>query len=320
MMKLADVVTKTRALGQALQQAVGRGQTVQLRNAYLSAQKTDYDSDLRIEAATDGFVDLGDFAGQLPLAYSADMAIRTSAQELQIALSTAVITRSFATGTPWILNDELPRPTWNLTRTSGLSIFLPLGEDLVQLVQDGPDDPAPISVRVRDIYNASQLQFVAETGWKTLIDAYYLRPPSPIPSTTLTQELEGLQLPDITPPRTAIRVESVIQDTRSPSLTIPLTLTLTLNWTSEDVHSGVQSAFFARQRADGTWEEIRSLGQVIGSEFTHTLLLEQTACVVRVAVFARDEAGNLETVRPGVNEVTLVIPYCVYLPVVLKNR
>lgn len=84
----------------------------------------------------------------------------------------------------------------------GLSIFLPLGEDLeVHFTHTVPVTPALVITRtLRETYTGLQLDFVAATGWDRLIGRHYAA------VTVLTGTLDGpveLLEPDITPPRPA---------------------------------------------------------------------------------------------------------------------
>jgi hypothetical protein len=71
MSRVPALVTAVDSLGQALTgQLISPADAGALHSAYLEAQKIDYDSDFAIEPATDGFVDLYDFARRVMENYS----------------------------------------------------------------------------------------------------------------------------------------------------------------------------------------------------------------------------------------------------------
>ena len=87
----------------------------------------------------------------------------TSAQAVIDAWSNVVLTETHRNGQPWLD----PSVTWNFDGARGLSIYLPLGEDLW----------------IRDYYRGTELAFAQDTQWDEFIhDGWYtgqLPPPLP---------------------------------------------------------------------------------------------------------------------------------------------
>lgn len=131
--------------------------------AYTDTQKFDSNWDVEIDIP-DAYVDLYDFAYQVDmLAPIAFTDVHTSAQAIMAAWNSVVITETHQNGTPWID----PQVTWNFDGAHGLSIYLPLGEDLW----------------IRDYYNGTELALAEDTYWDEFIrDGWYEgAPPPPLP-------------------------------------------------------------------------------------------------------------------------------------------
>jgi hypothetical protein len=139
--------------------------------AYTITQKFDSNWDLELDVP-DAYVDLYDFAYQLgqllPVTGTAHIpvtgtAVYTSAQAVIDAWSNVVVTETHRNGQPWLD----PSVTWNFDGAHGLSIYLPLGEDLW----------------IRDYYRGTELAFAQDTQWDEFIhDGWYagqLPPPLP---------------------------------------------------------------------------------------------------------------------------------------------
>lgn len=115
----------------------------------------------------DAYVDLYDFVYQVDqLVPVSATAVHSGAQAVMAAWSSAVITETHRDGQPWID----PSVTWTFTGAHGLSIYLPLGEDLW----------------IRDYYRGTELALAQDTQWDEFIhDGWYegvLPPPLPIPN------------------------------------------------------------------------------------------------------------------------------------------
>lgn len=134
--------------------------------AYTETQKFDSNWDVEL-AVPDAYVDLYDFAYQVDqLVPVSATAVHSGVQAIMAAWSSAVITETHRDGQPWID----PSVTWTFTGAHGLSIYLPLGEDLW----------------IRDYYRGTELALAQDTMWDEFIhDGWYegvLPPPLPIPN------------------------------------------------------------------------------------------------------------------------------------------
>lgn len=146
---LTDSLTETRAY---------------IAQAYTNTQKFDSNWDIEL-TVPDAYVDLYDFAYQLDqLVPISATAVHTSAQAVMNAWDSVVITETHRNGHPWID----PSVTWNFDGAHGLSVYLPLGEDLW----------------IRDYYRGTELALAQDTQWDEFIhDGWYegdLPPPLPI--------------------------------------------------------------------------------------------------------------------------------------------
>ena len=135
-----------------------------MAQAYSDTQKFDSNWDIEL-AAPDAYVDLYDLAYQVDqLVPISQTAVHTTAQAIMSSWSSAVITETHRDGIPWID----PTVTWTFTGAHGLSIYLPLGEDLW----------------IRDYYRGTELALALDTQWDEFIhDGWYegeLPPPLPM--------------------------------------------------------------------------------------------------------------------------------------------
>ena len=136
-----------------------------ITQAYSETQKFDSNWDVEL-ASPDAYVDLYDFVYRLDQAAPITAtAIHTRTQAVMDALSAIVVAEAHRNGHPWID----PTVTWNFDGAHGLSIYLPLGEDLW----------------IRDYYRGTELAFALDTHWDEFIhDGWYqgVQPP-PLPDT-----------------------------------------------------------------------------------------------------------------------------------------
>lgn len=305
MRQLPALVTSTITLAnQLIPLLTNEASAADLRAVYTATQKIDYDSNFVIEPERDGFVDLYDLAlkiSQGPFAPS----VKQAASGVIAAHTQAVIAERHNSGAPY----PTPERIWPLDNVHGLSIFLPLGEDLELPIVVTPTvglaaEPSR-NLRLRDLYATHQLRFVQETTWPQLIDRYYVAVTQVVTGTT-SGPVDGLQIPDVTPPTTVITL------TTQP---VDIPGTLRLNWSATEPianSSGVAGAELWL-RTGITWT--RALTQTAASgQFSRQL----TRCVHQVAVRGRDKAGNLEpiTVR---NSARITIQSCrQFLPLVSR--
>jgi parallel beta-helix repeat protein len=303
--QLPNVVAVIKQFGAAISQTLAiTNQIAVLRTAYLDAQKIDYDGDFQIEPATDGFVDLYDFAVRASQQFT-EPGVIAAAQSVTTALKTAIVAEQHRSGEPWMMPDR----TWNLENVHGASVFLPLGEDLHLIITETslitPGLILTRDVSLREMYSGDQLQFVNDTPWSALINSYY-----EVVSETATIKdngpVAGLQEPDTTAPRTVITV------TGTPDLQSVITLA----WTAVDNQpgSGLAGAVLWHRPLIGQWTPILTQTEALGV-FSFTL---STPCLNGFAVRAFDQAGNLESINSGSNTLYAAVPYCRYLPLVFR--
>ena len=268
-----------------------------LHSAYASAQKTDYDSDFAIEPATDGFVDLYDFAGRASTAYAAYPPVKAAAGGVTAALEQALVAEQHRSGSPWMALDRY----WDLDGVHGLSIFLPLGEDLLFDLQ-GVQAPDPAALlHLRDVYSSDQLRFVAATSWRGLIERYYELAAAGVPTETADGPADGLLPPDVTPPQTAVTVmgrQSLGQG-------------LSLAWSADDSQSGVAGAALWVRQKGGDWLDTSLAQSGAAGQFHYPQIL---ACGSSLAARAADAAGNLEPLEHGANLAVVQRDCFVFIP------
>jgi hypothetical protein len=129
MAKLPRLITDTNTLAQGLLATLPSSPVpltnaarLALTHAYRATQKFDYDSSFSIDA-TDGYLDLIDFATKLRLESTMPLSVTTSAQAVIADTTAAVIATNAVSGTT-----RWSRQPWNFAGAHGLSIYLPLGE------------------------------------------------------------------------------------------------------------------------------------------------------------------------------------------------
>jgi parallel beta-helix repeat protein len=168
-----------------------------LYQAYAGAQKLDYDTDFQIEPETDGIVDLYDFALHAGRTFT-QTNISAAAQRLATELDKTIVANRKRSGMPPV---ELGA-YWDLEDVHGLSVYLPLGEDLIlpivvtETSSITPGLAVTRNLHLREMYTCDQLQFVCATDWDKLINAYYTATSS-VPSfvRAANTPLKGLQDP-----------------------------------------------------------------------------------------------------------------------------
>jgi hypothetical protein len=308
--KIGAVAEAADKLAGAIQQTlVGPSQADTLRGVYRQTQKIDYDSDLRIEPETDGFVDLYDFAQKVAQTYQSNAEVATNAQNLMSILGSAIITEAHRSGTPWLLLDT---EVWQLDNTHGLSIFLPFGEDLEYVITTtAPSEVGGVAlknIRLRSTYTDTQLRFVQDTRWDALIDIYYQAVEGRIPAGRPPGPNEGLLRPDVTPPVTVISVTGGISNTRAANVGE----TVTILWQAFDSQTKpIRATLWHRDRV-GQWRE-KNAQEGDQGEFTYKVV---DGCPQTLAVRAIDKAGNVEAIEGSANFVWLRVEACAYLPAV----
>jgi hypothetical protein len=299
--ELAAVAASVSQLGAAISQTLaGPASAAVLGQVYSATQKIDYDGDLTIEPGRDGFVDLYDFAVQASARYT-DGAILSAADAVTSALGSALVAEQHRSGRPWF---DLGQ-TWYFTGAYGLSIFLPVGEDLelpITTTETSPITPTLTitrNVRLRDLYTGDQLDFVSVTGWDRFINRYYAAAAGVLTSTMPGPVVEQLLSPDVTPSQTII------------TLTGWTSTGITLTWTAADAESGVNGAALWTRPAGGQW-----VSTVLSQTGTSGVFVYQAInrCD-ELAVRASDAAGNLE---PAEHSSNYVATRCVYLPLVRR--
>jgi hypothetical protein len=323
-----DLTKMTAIIGATNQLALATTQRVPdiararlLKQAYEAAQKIDYDSDFKIEPATDGFVDLYDFAQKIKPTFN-DPVITKHANDIISALDTAIIAERHQVPSepPWKFKD---RP-WNLDNVHGLSIFLPLGEDLllpVTLPQTASAPAQVINIPLRQTYTDTQLLFVRDTAWRGLIDKYYKL--VPVPTATTSGPVDGLLTPDVISPTTTINVTPARANIRVGQ-------PITLQWSAVDKQqnadgttdsSGVGGATLWAwfDRAPG-WKPVETQS---GSSGVFTTTPSTVGCRI-FAVRAIDNAGNVEDLSSGRNSFLVLLspgacPNSVYIPLVVRE-
>ncbi|MEM7032927.1 MAG: clostripain-related cysteine peptidase, partial [Chloroflexota bacterium] len=292
--KLTTVTTLVNEFGLALSQTlITESNITSLQEAYSATQKLDYDSDFQIEPE-DGFVDLYDFALKSTERFTQGSVI-SAANNLLQSLDIAIVAEAHMSDRPWILENI----TWNLDNVHGVSIYLPLGQDLefsIQITETVTESNIITRpLRLRETYSAEELEFVADTVWDELIDHYYELVSSPVPTDMVTTSVDGLQIADITPPRTAISITGDLK----------LGQPLQISWTSVDTQTGVVSATLWHRPNHGLWTPIMTQSGS-GGAFAYTPL---SGCKNNIAVQATDASGNIESQLTDANSETVLIPF-----------
>jgi len=191
--RIADVSLAVDNLARAMINGLSSAETVlQIRDAYLLAQKFDYDSDFRLEPQTDGYVDLYHLALTIQenVADTAIVAAARSVAQVLVSGDHPLITaEQHRSGYPWVMTD--PLEYWGLENAYGISIYLPFGQDLQMILENKEGNIE--TVRVRDWYVDTNLSFAADTQWDEFIAAYYAATSVPIPTATLEGPREGIR-------------------------------------------------------------------------------------------------------------------------------
>ncbi|MCP4361101.1 MAG: PKD domain-containing protein, partial [Chloroflexi bacterium] len=253
-----------------------------LQNIYSNTQKVDYDSDFKIEPTQEGFVDLYDLALNLTQQHT-NTAVIAAAQIVSTTTAAAIVAEAHYSGSPWFDASLY----WDLDDVSGLSIFLPLGEDLeynIFITETSSISPALTitrPLRLRDLYTANELQFVADTsGWASFIDTHYEVLATPVPTNTPNGPVDGLQAPDFLPPTTTIAFSG-------PSTAGAV---ITITWVTTDTQTGVYSTTLWHKLNNDDWVNPHPTQTTLSGVFTATL-----GCGInRFSVRATDVAGNVE--------------------------
>jgi parallel beta-helix repeat protein len=310
---LTELVTVTNAvddLAEAISQTLtGPEGAAVLYSAYGQAQKVDCDSDFEIEPATDSCVDLYDFALRAATQYT-EPAVLAAANAVTEALATAIVAEAHRSGSPWMDQAKV----WSLDDVHGLSIFLPLGEDLelpisiTETVSTTPTVVITRDLRLRDRYSCDEIEFACDTAWRGLIDTYYDVIASTVPTDTTEGPVDGLQPPDVTAPQTVITVTG--------ALTIGQQINV--EWHATDAQAGIESATLWHRSPDGQWASVGLTQTGEGGTFSFTLA---QGCENGFAVRATDAAGNVESLSSGSNTAYVDIYPCIryiYLPLTVK--
>jgi hypothetical protein len=91
--------------------------------------------------------------------FGATSDVGLAAQQVQQTTQEAVVANAFADGSPWLYEDV----TWTFDGASGLSVFLPLGEDTWK----------------RRFYGDRYLQLTADGTWDEFVQAWWQQAPAP---------------------------------------------------------------------------------------------------------------------------------------------
>jgi parallel beta-helix repeat protein len=279
-----------------------------LYQAYTDTQKLDYNADFVIDPQTEGFVDLYDFAVQAAARFGDGRPwIVARANEVITDLETAVVAERHQSGTPWFSMANQPgsgpNSYWNLDRVHGLSVFLPLGQDL-QLHPVATTLPITYIISLRDLYNCAQLQMLCDTRWVSMTDEYY-SVGAPVPTATMTNTWT-LPPPDVMPPEAAITLAGSLRIGQE----------IRINWSATDTQSGVAGAALWYRSPSGKWVDTGQSQAGSSGEFRFTL---SQGCGNGFSVRAIDNSGNLEPIDDGANVALIEVPWCLRLPLVMRG-
>ena len=188
-----EVSLAADSLARAMINGLNSAETMlQIKDAYLLTQKFDYNSDFRLEGDIEGYVDLYHLTLKIRENVT-DTAIQGAAQLVTNALLSGdgafIIAEQHRSGYPWVITE--PLEYWNLDNAHGISIYLPLGQDL-QMTLENEEGITKI-VKVRDWYTDDQLSFAANTQWNEFITAYYAVTSTPVPTSTLQGPRGGIR-------------------------------------------------------------------------------------------------------------------------------
>lgn len=308
---LSAVASATNQLASAISHTLGAPDAISLlHQVYSETQKLDYDSDFAIEPARDGFVDLYDFAAHALESYT-EPEVTAAAAALMSAVDTAVVAEAHRSGSPWMAMDR----EWDLDGVRGLSVFLPLGEDLelpitiTETSEITPDLVITRNLRLRDAYTGDQLLFVKDTAWGNLIRTYYDVVASPVPTGTTDGPVDAPQKPDVAPPRTTITATGIFA----------VGEVVTFTWAATDTETGVESASLWHRGSCSPETAVLTQTGVSSGTFVLPLTLTES-CLSKFAVRAVDQAGNRESFDNGFNIVTRLVDPCIFLPLVIKDN
>jgi hypothetical protein len=236
-------------------------------------------------------VDLYDFASKVVQHYE-DANVVAAAQHVMDVLNVGKVDEHHRSGAPWMLPDN---QRWELDNVHGLSIFLPLGEDLELpdvITSTSPITPGLVmtqNVKLRAIYTANQLRFVDEHSWDELVSAYYTAVATPVMTATTTGPAAGLQEPDVIPPQSVI--------TASPLVNVGETLAV--HWSTTDSKSSLKQVALWRQPPGGEWAAVVTqtvpLDTGRSASGTFATVLDE-GCTHRLAVIAVDAIDNREPI------------------------
>ena len=296
-------------LALALDSAIKADQTMgtvnALKRAYLAAQKVDYDADLVIEPDREGFVDLVDLATHIASEFPANP-VHSSALQLQTAALGTVLKESHRSGRAWLATNE-----WNLNGLHGLSIYLPLGEDIEMPFAASGNDPAQ-TVKLREVYTCAELKWVCDTQWDAVIKGYYAKVKPPVAQ--FGGPMPGLLPPDITPPRTTVGLAEPLHKGQPVKVI----------WNSTDLgpdgqtsQTGVLTARLWVKQPNTDWMDT---GLVSGGTSGLFSWLVTEDCGTKLSVMATDKAGNTEKLRTSNNTLSANFVACVdlFLPLGLR--
>jgi hypothetical protein len=217
-------------------------------------------------------------------------------------LNMAIVAEQHRSGAPWMKPDNF----WNLDNVHGLSIFLPLGEDLELPLLITDTVGMTRNLRLRDMYSTDQLRFVADTGWDTLINTYY---ETTLIYTETTTGPIGVPLdPDVMPPQTVITTVGVPMIGEG----------IYIAWSAGDTQSGVVGATFWHRLPGEAWQRV-GLTMPVSSGIIPVQL--STICQHSIAVRGIDRAGNLEPLNNTRNILTFDVMPCIrlYLPLLMRE-
>jgi hypothetical protein len=315
--ELVTVTTAADGLALAISQTLtSTEQAALLHQVYSETQKIDYDGDLHVESDTDGFVDLYDFAERAAQHY-ADPNVVAASHAVTTALEATIVAERHRGGSPWMAWDPeygLEGVVWDLDNVHGLSIFLPLGEDLelpIVITETSSVTPTLVlsrNLRLRDLYTCDELRFVCDTSWDVMIDSYYQVAASAPPTDTTAGPVDGLLPPDISAPQTVVTAAGTIDFGEAISVT----------WVSTDTQAGVGGATLWHLPPGGSWTAVLTQTGFSGV-FVFT---PSQRCENVFSVRAVDRAGNIEPLDSGTNvaAVDLQPCGCVYVPLVLRRH
>jgi hypothetical protein len=308
---LSAVVGAADQLASAISDTLeGPDATSLLHQVYRETQKLDYDSDFAIEPDRDGFVDLHDFARHVSETYK-EPDVTTAAASLMTAVDAAVVAEAHRSGTPWMAMDR----EWDLDGVRGLSVFLPLGEDLelpitiTETSEITPDLVSTRNLRLRDAYTGDQLLFVKDTAWGDLIRTYYDVVASPVPTGTTDGPVDAPQKPDVAAPRTTITATG----------TFAVGEVVTFTWAATDTETGVERASLWHRGSCSPETAVLTQTDVSSGTFVFPLSRDE-ACLSTFSVRAIDGAGNRELFDSGFNSVTRFVDPCIFLPLVMRGN